>query len=421
MKCDVKQINQCTKLVSIEVSGDKILQAFDTAYKKIANEAKVPGFRQGKAPRKMLEQKYADVAREEVIKKVVTDSFYEAANEHKFNMFNYPEFEDVNFDGTTVKFKAKVEERPEITVKKYKGISAKEEKIKIEEKEIDDVIDRIRDGQAKFVPVEDRGIEIGDFAVCDIESKIEGLEAEKKENEWCEIRENDMMADFAQQTVGMRPGDEKEINVTLAKDFPNKEIAGKKANFVVNVKEIKKKELPELDEAFLKNLGEYKTVTELRESIKKDIEARKKQDVRAKLERDIIDKIEKDVKFDLPESLVKRRLEGMVQEATQNMLRQGYPQDALDSKKEEMQKEFETEARRQVKVAFILDKIAEEEKIDVTDEDISAHFQNLGAQFRMSADHVREYYEKNNMISSVHAELRNQNVIDFCVDNAEIK
>lgn len=423
MKCEVKELNKCTKELSIEVSQDKINEAYESVYTEIAKTATLPGFRKGKAPKQLIRAQYKDRAKEEVLKRLVSDNLYKAVDENKINMFGYPDFSDVDFTDEKLSFTAKVEERPEIEVKEkdYKGLSAKREKIEVKAKEIDEVIGRILDGYAKYKPVEDRGIELGDFAVCDIESSIEGMDPEKKENEWCEIKEDPMMKDFAKQTVGMKPGDQKDIEVTMSKDFPNKEIAGKKAVFNVSVKEIKIKELPELDEEFLKTLGEYKSEDEFKDAVKKDIEARKKSEADAKVERALIDKIDKAVKCDLPESLVIKRLNGMIQETKQNMMYQGMPAEEIDKRRADMEKDFRTEAERQVKVAFILDKIAVNEDIDVEEADLEKKFAELAAQYRTAPQVVREHYEKQNMIDQLKGEVRNQKVIDMIVENAQIK
>lgn len=421
MKCDIKDVNQCTKVLSVEVPSVMINESYDQYYNEISHSAKVPGFRQGKAPKNVLMMHYKKQAEEEVMKRLVSVSFQRAIEEKNIRPMGYPSFDEIDFSKEILRYKATVEVKPKVVPKKYKGLRGQREKINVDTKEVDEVINRIRDGYAKFVPIEDRGIELGDYAVCDIESTIEGETTEKKENEWVEIQENDMIKGFALQVLGLRSGDEKDIEVTLSDKLPNEKIRGKKALFKVRVKEIKKKELPELDKEFLKNVGDYPSSEDFREAIKKDIEARKKADTESKLERELLDKIDKDTKFDVPKSIVERRLESMVQEAINSMVQRGMPKEEAFQKESEFRKNFEQEAIRQVRVAFILDAIAELENIEVNEEDINNRLKQFATQVRQPVEMIREYYEKNNMMDQLYSEIRNQKVVDFIKQNADIK
>jgi trigger factor len=421
MKCEVKDVNQCCKLLIIDVPQQTINDAYNLFYKQIAPKAKIPGFRPGKAPHEMVSRYYKNEAKEEVLKRLVSDSYHQALIEKKINPLGYPQFEEINFQDDVLIFRARVEIKPEIKIKKYKGITAKRESLVVEESEIDDVITRIRDGHAKFTPVEDRGVELGDFAVCDITNSIEGEASETKKNEWVEIQENDMIKGFATQTVGMKPGESKDIEVVISENFPNEKVRGKKALFNVCLKEIKKKQLPELDGEFLKQLGDYESLELLRAAIKKDIEVRKKEDIDAKIERALLDTIEKDISFDLPQSLVERRLEGLVQDAIQSQMYHGLSKEEAEKNRDEFLVRFKAEAERQVKVAFILDAIGIAESIETADDDVEARFQSLSKQYQQPVEKIKEYYAKNDMIDSLRAEIRNKKVIDFIKENADIK
>jgi len=421
MKCEVKDVNQCCKVLSIDVPQQSIQDAYDSYFKQIAPQAKIPGFRPGKAPHTIVAKHYKKEAQEEVLKRLVTDSYHNALDEQKINPLGYPAFEEINFTDSALSFKARVEIKPEVKVKKYKSISVKKDAVAIEDKDIDEVITRIRDGYAKYIPIEDRGVELGDFAVCDITNTIEGGEPEEKKDEWVEIQENDMIQGFATKTVGMKAGETREIDVTISDAFPNEEMRGKKALFNVTLKEIKKKQLPELDEDFLKQVGDYSKVEDFRAAVTKDIEVRKSQEVESKLERDLLDKIEKDVKFDIPQSLVERRLEGLVQDAVKTMMYQGLPQEEAEKRKEEYAVQFRPEAERQVKVAFILDAIGTAEKIETNDDDVEARYESLSKQYQQPVESIKEHYLKNDMNESLRAEIRNQKVIDFIKEKADVK
>lgn len=421
MKCEVKDVSQCCKVLSIDVPQQTINDAYEAYYKQIVPQAKIPGFRPGKAPHTVVAQHYKKQAKEEVLKRVVTDSFHAALDDKALNPLGYPEFDDINFTDTELSFKARIEIKPEVKLKKYKGISVKKDTFKIEEKDVDEVIDRIREGYAKYVPVEDRGVELGDFAVCDITNSLDGEEAESKKDEWVEVRENEMIPGFATKTVGMQTGETRDIEVVLPDTFPNEQMRGKSATFRVVLKEIKKKQLPDIDEDFLKQVGDYANADDFRTAVKKDIEQRKTEEIDAKVERDLLDKIENDVKFDIPQSLVARRLEGLVQDATRTMMYQGVPQAEAEKRKEEYAVQFRPEAERQVKVAFILDAIGTVENIETNDDDVETRYEALAKQYQQPVETIKEHYAKNDMNDSLRAEIRNQKVVDFIKENADIK
>ncbi|MBU1864403.1 MAG: trigger factor [Candidatus Omnitrophica bacterium] len=421
MKCDIKNINQCTKVLDVTVPPIVVKETFDRVYDEIRPTAKVPGFRPGKAPRNILQMHYKNEAREEVLKRAVSSSFGEALKTNNIDPIGYPVFEDVKLEDDNLSYKAKIEIKPDIKLKKYKGVSAKRNTVEVTNEEMDQAIERIRENAATFNPVEDRGIKLGDYAVCDITSHIEGKPSETKKNEWCEIKENDLLSGFATQTVGMKRGEEKEITVTLSDKFPGADMQGKQIKFLVKVNEIKEKKLADLNEEFLKAAGDYKSVDEFKESIRKDIEVQKKQQEESKLEREIVDKIEKDVQFDLPESIVERRLSSLVDDGVAHLMRQGLTQEDAQTKKDELRTQYTDEAKRQVKVAFILDKIAMQEKIEENESDIERQFKKMALRMRYPVEEIKKYYNDNNLMESFRAEIRNQKVIDFIKENAEIK
>ena len=276
MKCEVKNINQCGLELKVEVASDVIDKAYDEYYKEIVKKAKVPGFRPGKAPRHILEMHFKDAAHDEVMQKLVPKAYYDCLETHQINPVGYPLFDDINFTKEKLTFKATCEVKPKLKLKKYKGILAKREKILVEEEEIDNSVGQVLDRAAKFVPIEDRGVELGDYAICDITSIMDNRPPETRENEWVEIKPNDVLSGFAEQTVGMKTGEEKDIEIKLTESFPDESMRGKMAKFKVKVKEIKEKKVPALTDEYLKELGDYKDVASFREAIKKDIEARKK-------------------------------------------------------------------------------------------------------------------------------------------------
>jgi len=422
MKSTVKTVNQCARELKVIVPSEEMVKAYDAFYKKVMGTASVPGFRKGKVPRHVLESHYAEQAKHDVVERVINDTYQEALSQNEINPISYPKVEDVSFEGGALSYKATCEVRPEIKLKKYTGFSAKRDTISVADEEITSTVDQIREQAAKFVPVEDRDLEVGDFAICDITSSFDGKPEETRKDEWVEIKDNDMFPDFATQMAGMKVDEERDIGIVLPKTFPNKELQGKEASFHVKLKEVKIKNLPELDKNFLQQMGGYESVDAMKEAIRLDIEKKKATEVDRKLEHELLSKIEKTVKCELPESIVEKRIEGLKKEGIQSLTYRGVSEEEAQAQTEAMTVEFRNEATRQVKIAFIIDYIAQAENLDINDKDVDDHFDEVAKRHGQDPARVREYYlEREDRIEPVLSELRNRKVMDFILANSEIK
>lgn len=424
MKISVQEGKNCEKVLKIEVPQELISKEYDDYYKTIASEAKVPGFRPGKAPRQVLQLHYAGQAREAVLKNLISESFRTAVKEKSLEPLGYPEIDQVEFDDKKLSYQAKIETRPKIKLAKVAGLSVKRETKQLKQEEIKQSLERVRESLAQFKAVEDRAAQKGDFVIADYVCTVDGKEVEKRNDDWFEIKEDEFLKGFSTQLVGVKPGEQREVKVAFPEKLGRPDLAGKEGVFNVTVKEIKSKTLPELNDEMAKEAGEFKTLAELEERIKQDLQANLDRETEAAFEKALLAELVKQNKIDLPAGVVERRLKYLVEEGVHPRGHQHHHHEHNEAEekvlREKLTKEFEPEARRQVHVAFLLDEIAEREKIEVTEDDLKARYEIIAAQVRQPADAVEKYYAGHEeALDSLRDQIRNEKAIDFLKKNAK--
>lgn len=422
MGSKLKIIEECTTLLEIEVAPETIDKAFDEVYDEMAKVANIPGFRTGKAPKEIVKKHYAKEAKDEVLKRMIPEAYTLALSEHKIRPAGYPEINDVIFnDGERLSFKAKVDTRPKFKLKDYKSIKVTRKRVSVTDTEINSVLDNLRQMNAKFIAVEDRGLQMGDYAVSDLECYVDGKSAHKKrENLWLFVEKESLIPDLAEKMIGMKKQEERDIEVTLPEKYPDKNLAGKPARYHVLVKEIKLRQLPNTDDEFAKDLGK-KDMGELKQEISKELEERAKVNVQIDLENQILNRLMDDNVFAVPSSLVARQLELMVEDAKKRLAAKGFTKEDLDKRDGEFKEKFKNEASRKVRLLFILDEIAQAENIDSDEKNVEAAYEAMASQGGKSASEIKEYYEKEGFVDSLREKLREEKVIEFLIANGKIE
>jgi len=393
LKIDIKDINSCQKVLTIDVSSEQVAEEFSHFYASVAKRAKIPGFRPGHAPAHVVALHFRDEARQEVWKQLVSQSLREAIHQEELPVIGYPQIESIQFDEDHLKYKAHVEMKPKIKIDKYVGLVVKRNPVAVEDSEIDESLSRLRQAHGKFQVVEGREARLGDFLICDYRLEVGGKETEKREGEWIEIRDKDYLEGFSQQLIGAKAGEERTVNVTFPGGYRAKELEGKEGRFFVAVREIKEKELPALDDEFAKAASEHGTLDELKKAIRQDLEHHKKMESEREAERALLDELIKKSKFDVPAPMVERRLNAMVEDAIQTLIHRGIKEEEAQKQKESFKKNFAQDAEKQVRLSFILDEIAKREGIKAGESDLFARYQSLSERARRPLEEVKAYYE----------------------------
>lgn len=421
----------CAATINIEIPADKVTAERQSILKAYLNQAKIPGFRPGKAPLAMIEKRYNSEITEELTTRLIRQGCDTAIDQEKLNAINVQIDGEPSFnEAGSFSFTSSVALAPEFVLPTYKGLEIEEPSSEVTEEDIDNTIQDLRQRFADFKNVE-RTIEDGDFAIVDFTATTGGkpvAEAigksagflEGRENHWVKIEEDSFLPGFALQLKGLNIGDKKDVSVTIAEDFPISELRGKEVAFAVTVKEAKVQDLPEFNDEFAAKLLPGKNADELKNVIREQIQNDKeKASADAKVNQ-IIEKLTSAVDFDLPEFLVEAEAQQNAQQMAQRGMRQGMTQEMLAAQKQEILDTATEQARVNLKTNFILQEIAKEEKIQIQDQDVLGRIYQLAQQAGKAPKKYIKELQKAGAIQNVRHSVLIGKTIDFLVENAKV-
>jgi trigger factor len=395
MKAVVEDISTVKKKINVEIAPDAVAKEMERAIADVAKKARIAGFRPGKAPKAIVEKHYGEEVRNEVVQRLVTESYLRALQENNLNPVDLPHIENVSTltKGSPLSFTATVEVRPKIELGAYDGIEVKEHDLTVTDDEVNQTIDRLREMYAQLQVVEGRPLEQSDTAIIDFEGSREGkaIEGAKATDYMLALGTNSLIPGFEDQLVGMNQGETREIKVTFPADYNKKDLAGRDALFKVTLKEIKRKVLPELNDDFAKDIGGNKSVDELKEGIKKDLEARKRDEQSSAQREEILSKLVDAHSFDVPPGMAERELQSMARQQATRMARRGADVKNFDIAK--FREEHMAQAEKRVKGLLLLDVIAEKEKVKVSDQEVNSALAAMARSSGQTIDAIKKYYE----------------------------
>ena len=410
--------------VEVEVDGKTFMEAVAKVFKKQAKKLAVPGFRKGKAPRAIIEKMYGeDVFYDDAMQDCYPDALDEACEAAGLKVITVTGLEATHVSKEGFTFKATVVVEPEIEIKDYDGIEVEKLSTEVTDEMIDEEIDRVRERNSRMITVEDRAAENGDTVVIDFEGFCDGeaFEGGKAEEYNLELGSGNFIPGFEEQIVGHNTGDEFDIDVKFPEEYQAENLKGKDAVFKIKLHEIKTKELPEVDDDFVKDVSEKDTVAEyrdeLKEQIAKRLEGESERDLDDKLTNAIIEKVEGEI----PEQMYDREAQNMVREMDMRLRQQGMDFDTymkytgMDANA--VLEMYKPEAQRRVKMRLALEKIAELEKIEPTEDQINAEYDKMAEAYNMEADKVKEIIP----VDSIKEDLGVQLAMKHIKDNAVIK
>ena len=386
--------------IEVKIEKKDWTEAVDKSFEKAQANVKVDGFRKGKVPRNIFEKKFGkESLYEEAINIVLPKAYDKAFKDSKLEPIIQPsiDIKEINEDGVTFVFK--ITTKPEVKIKKYKGLKVKKEEVKVTKEEVDHQIEHLLEQYAEMI-IKDGKIENGDTAVIDFEGFKDGkaFDGGKGENYPLVIGSNTFIPGFEEGLIGLKTGDEKDIEVTFPKDYASEELKGQKAVFKVKVNEVKTKELPKMDEDFFKDLGYDKVENEeqLRDLIKVDLEAKKEYENENKYIDALLEEVAKNTEVEIPEELIHEEAHHMVHQYEENLKMQGITLEMFyqftNSDEHALIKQMEPEAEKRVKYRFMLEEIVNQEKIEVTDKEAKEHAKEIAKQYNMKEDDlIKEY------------------------------
>jgi len=422
MKIKSKDLGGSRKGFEIEVPADDIRKKYDEIYGEIEKYAEVPGYRIGKAPRYLVETHYKGKAGEEVKKRLIAEAVTKAVKEAGADMIGVPSVTEIMFEeGKPLFFKAEVHLRPEVKLKNYKGLKAVKQKAVVSTEDVDKVIEELQERHSQLKDIEGRPAKDNDWCLCDVEISVEGKPGEKNENVWFPLNPKSTKPEFMSQLLGAVPGDTRTVKTVMPLNYPKKEQAGKEAVFIITVNQIKEKLAPAIDDEFAKDVGGFKSLLELRGNIREELAKAKEQEIRFKMEEDLLSQLIKTVNFEAPSMMVEAEAGHLINDARNRLQYMGYKKEDIEKEEAAMKEKFHDEAVKRVKIYFILDKIAEQENLGATEEEISKRVELLAARAKKTYDEARKYLEDNNLMEDIKAEIAQDKAMDLLIENAKVE
>jgi trigger factor len=425
MQVTIETVNPVTKKVSIEIPAERVDAEIEKAYTGIQKKAKMQGFRPGKAPMQLIRRTYSDAMRDEVMRRFYEQTLFKALDEHKIEPIDSPTIEsDILEQGAPFKYSALVEIMPEILLNEYTGFAVSKEKFALNPDNIEGEIKRMQENMAQLTPLaEDAAVEAGHTVSIDYTYSVEGfpLENSSAEDAEFEVGTGKMLPGFEEQLVGMKCGDQKEIRITLPEDYRNKDAAGKDGVFQVTVKEIKSKELPELDDEFAKQFGEYETMDQLRAKMGEYLEKQESERIENELKERVIQELIRKNPLDVPQSMVKRQLDHMLENLKNRLKGQHMSIDMMGLDDDGFRVRFRDSAEDKVKGGLLLMALVEKENITVGDDDLAERFELISGGNPDMLGRIKEYYASNKAArNALISEIKEDKAIRFLLDNAVV-
>ena len=426
MSLQVEKLEKNMAKLTVEVSAEELDKAIEGAYQKNKNKISIPGFRKGKAPRKMIEQMYGkEVFYEDAANALIPEAYDKALEECTEDVVSSPKIEVTQIEaGKPFIFTAEVALKPEVTLGKYKGIKVDKIDVDVTEEEVDAEINKERESNARTITVEDRPVKDGDMTVIDFEGFADGVafEGGKGENYPLTIGSGAFIPGFEEQLVGAEIGRELEVNVTFPEDYQASELAGKAAVFKCTVKEIKEKELPALDDEFAAEVSEFDTMAEYREDVKKKLGEKKAADAKSAKEDAVIDAIVEDAKMEIPDAMLETQQRQMVDDFAQRIQSQGISMEqymqftGLTGPK--LLEQVKPQALKRIQSRLVLEAVVAAEKIEATEEEFEEEAKVMAEAYQMEADKVKELLGENGK-KQVMEDICIKKAVEFVVENAK--
>lgn len=424
MDVQIENVSSIRKKLSFIIPAEAVETEIGNAYKKIAKTAKVKGFRKGKVPQHMLEQYYGSEMREQVVGRLVNESYFKALSENEIAAVSNPQIVDSGTveKGQTYTYAAEVEVKPEVEVKDYTGLKLQKEKFVAEEGVVEKKLEEMQSSRTELVESKRKTAKDGDLTTIDFEGFVDGVafEGGKAENHQLELGSGTFIPGFEEKVVGMKRDQEKDIEVTFPEEYGNKDLAGKPAVFKVLLKEIKEKQLPKLDSSFAKEFG-AKSLADLKKQLEESYvtseQSRIDNDLRERMMNQLIDKNPCEV----PEGMVDSQLEYMLGNIRSRMQQQGMTMEMLGMNEESFAAMYRETAVKQVQGSLILEGIARQEKVETGDADFEEKLKKVAEMSQAPLETVQKYYSNPEAKQGMMAQIAEEKVIELLLGKAKVK
>jgi trigger factor len=433
MNVEVEQLPNCLASIRVELPPERVKQEWSEIVKGFRQAARVPGFRPGKAPQNVVEAKYRKEIQEELTRKLVQETTREAIKEKGLKVLSISNVDDVEFTSErSMRFTATLITTPEFELPEYEGIQVKAPPLEVTPEEVDSALDRLRERHATFSELEGQPLEIGSFAVIDFTTTVDGQplaeafpDAPKmlsgNNDFWIRAEDDILLPGFGPSLIGMQIGEIREFDLPVPDKFPTANLAGKLVHFRVTLKALKKMDLPELNDEFAGQVGEGLTIDKLRDLVGARLQEERTKAINAQKRTQIVDYLVKNVECELPQTYVRDETRRIMSEIVEHNQQRGVSEELLRESGKEIVDTASRSAKDRLKASFILTRIGEKEKIEVTASDLKQRVAELATQYRMTFEKAMSELDRKGAIPQICEEIQIGKVLDFLTSNANVE
>ncbi len=424
----VEDAGPATKRVSVEISQDRIQTKLTEQYQELRQQAAIPGFRPGHAPQKLIEKRFSGDVKEQVRRSLISESYEQAVEKNNLQVIGEPTFDSPDLiqlpESGPLTYSFEVEVQPDIQLPELKEITIKRPAITVNDEHVDQAMQNLREQQGTLVPVEDRGVEVGDQLIADVHVKIDGKIIGHQHDATIIARKGQIggidIEDLDEQLAGLKPGEKRDIKTHVSDENPNEVIKGKDVEIEVALKDLKKLELAEINQEFLESLG-FENESELRDALREQMEERIKYDVQQAMREQVHKYLLDNINIELPTKLSVRQAERIVQRRAVDMLLRGIPEDQIQANVANLRAGATAEAGRDLKLFFILQKIANDQNVDVEEGELNGRIAMIAAQQGRRPEKVKQDMAKDGTLSNMYVQMREQKAVDQILSDAKVE
>lgn len=416
------------KRITVEIPRERIDEKLKEQFKELRQQAVIPGFRNGHAPQKLIEKRFAADVRDQVRRALINESYNQAVDKNTLQVIGEPDFDNPDAiqlpDEGPLKYSFQVEVQPEITLPDLSNLRVRKHRVQIKDENVDQAMSNLREQQGALVPVEDRGIEPKDYLIADVHIKVDGNVIAHQHDAQLVARPAQLggfqIDDLPQQLAGAKAGETRTARIKAPDDFPNEQFRGKEVEFEFAIKDIKRLELAEVTPAFLEELG-FENEQELREALRQQMQEKLDFDVRQDMREQVNRYLMENVHVQLPEKLSDKQTDRVVGRRAVDLMQRGVPKEVVEANIERLRGAAQDEAARELKLYFILQKLAEQQKVEVTEGELNGRIAMLAAQRGQRPEKLKQQMAKDNTLAQLYLQMCEQQALDKVLANVQVE
>ena len=425
MQVNIEDVGPCRRKLTVEVPVERVREEFDKSYSTLSDNVDVPGFRRGRAPRWLLEKRFGRTLQDDVREALLASTLTDIAKENELEPLGKPEYEDVEFaPETPLKFKVTIEIKPTFELPEYAQIELSKESRPVTDEDVDKSVETFRKAHGKLVKSDASTTSADSYVMADVRVEAGDADPLTREGAVFGLEDQNLLGlsipSLGKKLAKAHVGDSRTFDVTVPDDYPVEAMRGAKGTIHVDVKEIQRLEVPDLDEAFLKEAG-FESEESFRERLRQSMSARRDQEAQADLDRQLSDTLLEMLQFDLPEKAVAAQAESLVRRRKLDRAREGASEEEVEAQTEELSKDVEADAARSIRLYFILDAVADKEDIQSAEADLEGRVSSMAARWGVRPQQMYVWLERQNLMDDLRQEIRTEKTRRFLIDHATIK